>query len=196
MTTQKKKHVVKRNTSPNVSLSKYMLNHSPVKAGVDVEDSDLKAVEFNKICEHVYLGNYKAAKSKDFFEKRKIKAVLNCTIDLKNTFRNSNIEYMRIPVEDSLKMKDINLMTLYMPCIAEYIHKHADIQKHNIFVHCHMGRERSVAAVVAYLMKFKSMTPHSASKLVMDKRPEAFFYGKSVNFEKSINAFYKTLKSK
>jgi len=104
-----------------------------------------------------------------------------------------DIEYMRIPVDDSLKEKDFDLMYQYLPCIVEFIHKHADIAKQNIFINCYAGRQRSICAVVAYLMAKKNMTMHEASKFVMEKRPEAFHHGLSVNFDQTLKKYSKTL---
>ncbi|NDC96206.1 hypothetical protein EB077_12940, partial [bacterium] len=75
-----------------------------------------------------------------------------------------------------------------------FIHKHANIQKQNILVHCAMGRERSAIAVAAYFVCKEGMNPHDACKLVMDKRPESFWYGKSVNFDQALNKYYKDVK--
>lgn len=198
MTDNKKKSQRKRRTTHKVSLADYIRRHSPIKAGaVIVKDEDKPYTKYNKITDRIYLGNFQAAKDRDFFHDKKIKAVLNCTKDkdVPNYFaHNRDIEYMRIPVEDSLKEKDFDLMYRYMPVIVEFIHKHADIQKHNILVNCVAGRERSCIAVAAYLVAKKGMNPHDACKMVLDKRPEAFWFGKSLNFDVSLNRYYKDLK--
>ncbi|NBU34013.1 hypothetical protein EB118_03585 [bacterium] len=185
-----------RRTKHNLTLQDYMTKHSPLKAGLKVTDEDENLEDVNQITRRIYLGNVQSAKSKKFFEDKKITAVLNCTKDIPNTFSKKDVEYMRIPVDDSLKERDFELMYKYMPVICEFIHKHADIQKNNILVHCAMGRERSAIAVAAYFVCKHRMTPHDACKYVMDKRPEAFWYGKSVNFDQALNRYYKDIKKR
>ena len=86
----------------------------------------------------IYLGNIDASKDKDFFKDKKIKAVLNCSKDIANTFKNNDdIEYMRIPVDDSLKIVDYNKMYHYLPVAVEFIYKHAILQKNSILIHCY-----------------------------------------------------------
>lgn len=182
-----------------MSLSDFMRKHSPVKNGVVIKDEDKPLAKYNKICDHVYLGNYQAAKDKQFFKDKKIKAVLNCTksVDVPNHFAHiKDIEYMRIPVDDSLKEKDFDLMYQYLPCIVEFIHKHADIAKQNILIQCYAGKQRSAISVAAYLVAKRNMTPNEACKFVMDKRPEAFHHGLSVNFDQTLKKYSKTLNTK
>ena len=125
----------------------------------------------------------------------KIKAVLNCSKekDIPNYFKDSSIEYMRVPVDDSLQQKDYDKMFLLLPSMVEFIHKHVDILKQPILVHCWAGRQRSACAVVCYLMEKHGLNPDEACKLVMSKRKEAFHFGKSVNFDQTMNKYYKKI---
>jgi len=128
-----------RKADHKMPLDEFLYKHSPLKKGVVIKNEDKPLAKYNKIIDRVYLGNHQAAKDRDFFKSKKIKAVLNCTKekDISNNFaHHKEIEYMRIPVDDSLKDKDIELMHQYMPCIVEFIHKHAVIGKNNILVHC------------------------------------------------------------
>lgn len=126
-----------RKTDHRMSLADYIRKHSPIKAGMRITDEDRPLTKYDKIVNRIYLGNFQAAKDKDFFNTKNIKAVLNCTKDLPNHFaHNRDIEYMRIPVDDSLKERDFELMYQYMPCIVEFIHKHANLQGRNILIHC------------------------------------------------------------
>ena len=189
----KKKSPRKRQTSHKVPLADFIRRHSPVKKGVNIED-ELPVIKYNKITDKVYIGNFQAAKDREFFQNKNIKAVLNCTkeIDVPNHFAHKkDIEYMRIPVDDSLKEKDFKLMYEYMPCIVEFIHKHADIAKNNILVHCVEGKQRSAISVAAYLVGKHGMTPHAACKRVLSKRPIAFHAGLSLNFDQALEKYYK-----
>lgn len=177
---------------PKLPLAEYIRRHSPIKAGVRIKNEDIPLAKYNKITNHIFLGNFQAAKDKNFFQENKIKAVLNCSKDIPNHYsHHRDIEYMRIPVEDSLKQKDYDLMYEFMPAIVEFIHKHACIQKQNILVHCWAGRQRSAISVAAFMVSKCGMTPQEACKMVMDKRPEAFHFGKSLNFDQALNKHYR-----
>lgn len=195
-TTTKTTHKTTTKTTPKLSLAEYIRQHSPVKKGIQIKDDHEPFSKVDKIMKNLYLGNFQAAKDKNFFKSKKIKAVLNCTksVDIPNHFANNkDIEYMRIPVDDSLKEKDFSLMLLYMPSIVEFIHKHVTLQKHNILVHCYAGKQRSAISVAAYLVAKHNMTPHEACKLIIEKRPEAFHYGQSLNFDQALKKFYKNI---
>ena len=159
-----------------------------LKIDEDVTDNS------NKIMPKIIIGNYKSAKNREFFKKHNIKAVLNCTKDLPNSFQSHKaIEYLRIPIDDSLKDVDIKKMYDFLPVITQFIHKHAGIQKNAILVHCVEGSQRSVTAVVAYLMEMHKMHPLDACEFVLKKRNKSFHHGYNVNFEKSITAYHKKL---
>lgn len=143
---------------------------------------------------NIWLGDGRAAQSRNFFRKADITAVLNMTPSVPNTFcAEPNIEYMRIPVYDSFEKRDPALMSSYLPVITEFIYKVAVIEKKNIFIGCHLGRQRSCAALAAYLMRFYNKTPFEAMEYILKKKPDAFHYGASVNFAKSINNYYEKL---
>ena len=178
-----------------IKLSDEMRKHSPLKKGLIIKDEDEAYEDYNKLMPRLYLGNKQAAKNNGFIKDHSIKAVLNCSKekDIPNYFCDSNIEYMRVPIDDSLKQKDFDKMFLLLPSIVEFIHKHVNILKQPLFVHCFAGRQRSACAIVCYLMAKHNMTPSEACKFVLGKRKEAFHYGLSVNFDQTINKYYKEL---
>lgn len=186
----------KRKSTPKIALSDYIGKHSIVDPRISVHDKilDPPLTSYNKIIDRLYLGNIQAAKEKKLFGTKKVKAVLNCSKDIPNYFAGkTNIEYMRLPVDDSLKEKDFELMYRLLPAAVEYIHKHVDIQKNTILIHCYAGRQRSAACVCAYLIAKHNMTPHEAGAFVLGKRPEAFHFGKSVNFDQALMKYYRDL---
>lgn len=187
-----------RKTTHALPLAEFIYRHSPIKAGaIQVKDEDKPLAKFNKIGSRLYLGNCQAARDREFFKDKRIRAVLNCTKELPNQFaHNRDIEYMRIPVDDSLKDKDFELMYQYLPSVVEFIHKHANIQNNNVLIHCYAGRQRSAICVAAYLVAKKGMTPHNACKYILEKRPEAFHYGHSLNFDQTLDKYYKRVVKK
>jgi len=195
------------------SISDNLYNFSPLKKGsiVLTEAQQDKPLEnYNKILSKIYLGNIKASKDESFFKTKKIKGILNCSKNIPNTFMAKKIckdvnsskcnlevyEYLRIPIDDSLKEIDFEKAFLMADLAADFIHKYADILKLPVFVHCYAGRQRSAQGVAMYLMKYHNMTPIEACKLILEKRPEAFHFGTSLNFESSINKYYKQITKK
>lgn len=184
----------KKSTNHKLPLPEFIRRHSPLKDGLVVKDEEKPLSKYDKVMNRIYLGNYQAAKDREFFEKENIKAVLNCTKDIPNHFAHrKDIEYMRIPVDDSLKERDFDLMYKFFPSIVEFIHKHANLQKQNIFINCYAGRQRSAIAVAAYLVAKHRMTPHEACKYILSKGKEAFHYGLRVDFADTLNKFHKDL---
>lgn len=188
----------KRKTSPTLSMSDYLKKHSPIKKGVVVKNEDKPLAKYNKIFNRIYLGNFQAAKDKDFIKDKNITAVLNCTKDIPHHFqtKENDIEYMRIPVDDSLKKVDFDKMINFFPAAIEFIHKHSTVQKNNVFIHCYAGRQRSAICLAAFLVNKQNMNPHEACKYILQKRPESFHYGLSLNFDSSLEKYYKDLKKK
>jgi protein-tyrosine phosphatase len=169
--------------------------HSPIKNGLVIKNEDRLRERYNEIEKGVFLGNYRAAKDKEFIKNYKIKAVLNCSKDIPNYHRHLDIEYVRIPIDDSLKKKDIDLLYDHLNFIVEFIKKHVNANQ-NIFIHCYAGRQRSAASVAAYLMNTKNISAGDACRYILSKRKEAFHYGLSLNFENALCKYEKALKPK
>ena len=184
-----------RTRKPKASLSDAIYKHSPIKRGVIVvQNEDKVYAKYNKIMSKIYLGNIQASKSKEIFADKKFKAVLNCSKDIPNTFcSDQSIEYMRIPIDDSLKEVDFQKAFEFMPAAVEFIYKHAILQKHNILINCYAGRQRSAIMVAAFLIAKCGMTPTQACKHILERRPESFHWGYSLNFSSALEKYYKSL---
>jgi hypothetical protein len=59
-----------RRTDHKMTLADYIRKHSPIKAGLRIPDEDKPLAKYNKIMNRLYLGNFQAAKDKDFFKKK------------------------------------------------------------------------------------------------------------------------------
>jgi hypothetical protein len=151
--------------------------------------------DYQEILPGVWLGNHLSSEDKKFFRKNKIKAVLNTTKTLPNKFVSEKIEYMKIPVNDQLKQIDFDLMTEYLPFAVSFIRKHI-IQKNNILIHCLAGKSRSAICMAGYLVKYHNMNPEESIKFILKKRPEAFFFGTSVNFDAALDKLYSSCNNK
>ena len=148
-----------------------------------------KSPDAVKIIPNVWVGNHLAAKDEFFFSKEKIQSVLNMSPNIPNNFPITT-EYMRIYVYDSKKNRNTFLMKTYFPVITEYIYKTCVIENKNLLVNCWLGKQRSTTAVAAYLIKFYNMNPNEAINYILERKPDAFHNGQSVNFIDSLNDWY------
>lgn len=158
----------------------------------DSPDGDgVKLTMAVKILPNIYLGDKRAATSSTFFSKADVTSVLNMTPNVSNAFcGKETIEYLRIPVYDSHGKRDVGRMYSYFPIITEFMYKNSVMENKNVLVHCALGRQRSCAAIAAYLIKFYKMTPLQAMDFIIARKPDSFHWGKSANFAKSLNRWY------
>lgn len=143
-------------------------------------------VNYNKIIDHLYIGNIVAAQDISFLKKYNINVIINCSNDIPNYHTIDNkIDYYRIPIDDSLEEYDINLMSELLPQYVNIINN-AINEKKNVLVHCYAGRQRSACLIAAYLIFKYNYTIEEAYKIILSKRKQAFHYGKAFNFNKSL----------
>lgn len=170
----------------------------------------------NEIIPRLYLGNYKAALDYNFIKDNGIDIIVNCTpnipfindiVDMDDDKKQNltNIEYIRIPVEDSLLEKDIILMEEYFKYLLPYLHESYNNKK-TMLIHCYAGKQRS-AIVVAGLLKAlldtssisinlqlpevsKKQQFHNIINYIVSKRPQVFTYGFRINFKKTYKRFF------
>lgn len=140
-----------------------------------------------KVLPNIWLGSFRAAESKAFFEKENIKAVINVTPNVPNYFNfNPDVEYLRIPTHDSEKLRCWYTMYQYFPISTEFIYKNVLIEKKNILIHCSQGFQRAPTILAAYLIKFYEMTTDAAINHVLKYKSDSFHGGKFVNFSQSL----------
>jgi protein-tyrosine phosphatase len=147
---------------------------------------DNKNINYNKIIDHLYIGNIVAAQDLSFIKNNNINVIINCSNDIPNYHViDNNIEYHRIPIDDSLEEYDINLMSELLPKYVKIINN-AISEKKNVLVHCYAGRQRSACLIAAYLIFKYNYTIEEAYKIILSKRKQVFHYGKAFNFNKSL----------
>lgn len=143
----------------------------------DIED------KFNEIIPGLYLGNYDIATNIPFIVGKNIKLVINCSIDLAfpNFYKKiNNLNYLRVPVNDSKSKFDQLIMNLSLIKICPIIHKYL-VDNKNIYIHCYAGMQRSPTVVLCYLiyrdkvMKRKILPLDHYYRFLKSKRIIAFF---------------------
>jgi protein-tyrosine phosphatase len=122
----------------------------------------------------LYIGGETCAESDDFLRMHKIKAVVNCTNNRignneGNQHNGKNISYYpRLGLED--EPTEQHALQAMLPNVIKWIHKHLVVKGNNVLIHCHMGKSRSAAVTIAYLMVSRTMSYEEALEFLKRKR--------------------------
>jgi protein-tyrosine phosphatase len=122
---------------------------------------------YSQIVPNLWLGNYEAASDHNFFKNKNIKLVINITKDIPNFFFDTNVKYLKIPVDDdNLCNKNLNKLFDYLTFII-----HNCLNRNvPVFVHCKRGHHRSACVVIAYLIKYLNYPLNEAIKYINSLR--------------------------
>lgn len=165
----------------------------------------------------IWLGDNEAANDIVFLKKNNIHVIINCTKNLPFIYENSKnlkdleklktLETFRIPVNDFFfeNPKDISIMQDYLPQVINFILKKFIIEKKNILIHCHKGKQRSACIMLAILyelisnsiINIREINTDNRNQLMNEiiiflqkKRPCIFTYGLKFNFKKALENFF------
>lgn len=164
----------------------------------------------NEILPRLWLGNYHSAHDPEFIRTNNINMIINCTKtipfiqEIQSNF--GLIETYRIPVNDSLLQEDFILMEKYFRVVIPLLLRKWTIEKKNILIHCHAGKQRS-AIVAAALLKVlldnnyinlteipKGIDGNKQFEYICNylllKRPNVFTYGFRINFQSSFKHYF------
>ena len=148
----------------------------------------------DEILPGLWLGNIKSAYNINKLKKNNIKYIFNISTEIPNFYENDNyFKYYKFKVNDSLLDRDINLMSENLSNLVKKLAEAINNKDGNVLVHCFAGRQRSAILVAAYLVYKYKMNPREAYDFILKKRPEAFHYNMSINFNKSLNKYYNEL---
>jgi protein-tyrosine phosphatase len=107
----------------------------------------------------IYLGDFRSATSWRLLQDAKVTGICNCTMTVPNHFPQ-HFDYFNVPIADTTTTDDTTgvttLQSLWDVATA-FLHDHD-----NTLVHCHQGKSRSVAVVVAYLIRYHHYTRDDA----------------------------------
>lgn len=148
-------------------------------------------MNYNQIYPGLWLGDYHSAVDNDFIKNNNISLIINCTMGIPS-IRDKNVKVLRLSVEDNPSdFKNLEIMFLNLPKYTKIIHENLCSGK-NILVHCHAGKQRSFAVIVAFFAKYTNLPLDHIIDLIKTKRPIAG--SPQVNFYPSLYAFCKELK--
>lgn len=119
------------------------------------------------IMDYLYLGSGKDAQDKDTLQSSGVTTVLNVTAEWR-TSHEQDFKHHRISLNDNIKQS----LEKAMDDACEIIYKVKSASPPGkILVHCVMGRSRSAAIVMAYLVRYENMTLKDAFELTHKARP-------------------------
>jgi len=136
------------------------------------------------IIPRLWLGNRKAAASREFLQQNNITTVFNCTKDL--PFDSSILRTYRVSVNDNLEPVEIANMERWAPEIVYKLLSEYNAG-HTILVHCYAGMQRSAAVVAMFLIAISRKSVDDVIQYIRERRNIAFF--PAINFEKAIRGF-------
>lgn len=134
----------------------------------------------SKICDYIYLGSYDIAKNNSILEELNIQCVTNVAKKCNNKF-STIYDYISAPLDDDSYIPK-NIVDSIVTLMHQYISN-----KQNLFIHCRMGKSRSVFILSYYLMKYHDMTPDSSYKLIKSKKPNV---NMSVIFSEQLTEYH------
>ena len=120
----------------------------------------------SEIIDGLYIGSFADAKSKKFLQQSRITHVLSAAWELNPAFPGQ-YEYLHIKMSDKPTF-DLNL---HLDCALEFI-QNALNNDGRVLVHCYAGISRSASIVVAYLIRYNSLTLAEALSLCKQKRTQ------------------------
>jgi len=129
----------------------------------------------------LYLGSLEDAISKIDMEKLNIKIIYNVAKECRSEYFHLGIKVNNYPIIDSPKFK----INPYIDRIIDDMHRNI-INRDPVFIHCRMGRSRSVAIILAYLIKYNNKTLSESLQYVKNQRginPNVGFMTELVDFE-------------
>jgi protein-tyrosine phosphatase len=138
----------------------------------------------------LWLGDIFSSTNETFLSDKKITAVINCTVTLPFSNLRTIKHKDRLAVKDNLEKDQIYILYNLIDDFAKLIHDYLDTG-HNVLVHCFAGRQRSLAIVAGFIMKYTNLGPDEAVSYIRDKRSVAGI--PQVNFISALKQYHNDL---
>lgn len=157
------------------------------------------------ITSHLFLGNIDDALNRKFLKTIQCDTIVNCSKDLPYC-ENYRCTRKRISVHDDLKDQSISFMSYALLEIIPYLYE-VHSNKKTILVHCAAGMQRSAIVVLCLLVYIQYKNKYgntkrqpangeiktwcnNSLKLMFNRRPIVFNYGRNMNFKKAAESFF------
>ncbi|KNA22757.1 hypothetical protein SOVF_031510 isoform B [Spinacia oleracea] len=140
-----------------------------------------------QIEEDLFVGSIGAANNKAALKRNNITRILTVAGSMAPAYPN-DFTYKVIEVADR---EDTDLCQYFDECI-DFIEE-AKRSGGGVFVHCFVGRSRSVTIILAYLIKKRGMILSQALEYVRSKRPQA---SPNAGFIKQLQKYEQSLRAK
>ncbi len=166
----------------------------------------------NEVIPRVFLGNVDASKDRDFLIRNNISVIVNCTKDLPNVYeplflhdsvenapedvkawiQRNTIQYYRIAIDDNSREEEIQLFEreskkMLGPVLQEYR------ARKSILIHCLAGSQRSASFLAIWMMVLFQRRFDEIKDYIVAQRPQAFLFGRQVNFQEAISNIEKNI---
>lgn len=119
-----------------------------------------------KIFNWLLLGDKNISENIGILLKNSVDSIINVTLECINRFPDK-FEYKKIPVCDT----PYTNIQFYFDSTADYIEEKRKKGK-TVFVHCHMGKSRSVSIIISYMIKYHSFSYESAFAYIKQLKPD------------------------
>lgn len=175
--------------APNSFISPSRSGMSQTPGSRALQGSSVATDSAHQVAPKLWVGDASAAKDLGFLSRANIGAIVNATRDIPNyhtDYQAKEIEYMRIPVNDSLQDVDTERMRVFLPHAASFIYKNRDLEKKHVLVHCAAGVQRSATIAAFYLHLYEDVPLTQAIEQIVRARPQAFRHGTQLNFRKAL----------
>ncbi len=156
--------------------------------------------DYDEVYPNIYIGGSDSSKDKDFIKNENIQIIVNCTKDLNNIFepifinpieeapeevkkwiKENTVKYYRLPIDDNGKKEELdNFYNFSHLIIKELVKEYQDGKK--ILIHCLAGAQRSCSLTAYLLMKITNKKLDQVFDIIINKRKQAFFFGRQYNF--------------
>ena len=119
------------------------------------------------IIDNIYLGSAYHASNWELLQSLNITHIVNVAIEVPNYFED-DLNYLEI---DKIKDNGEEIFNKEkLDNLIDKIHEIKQDSKNNVFIHCLVGRSRSVTILIAYLTKYKNMTIRESITFIKSKR--------------------------
>jgi dual specificity phosphatase 12 len=132
----------------------------------------------------LWLGDLRTALDVEFLANNRIGCVINCTDSC--PFADYSALSIRIPLRDNGKESEMQRMYEIMDRVVTMIYKL--LPQHRVLVHCYAGRQRSVAVILGFIMKYAQYNLQESIDVLRSKKPDI-----GINFSPALSQYYMDL---